>query len=284
MADFQNFMNRPMPIDESGNAAERYIQEYPFDYQSTYLETVARGWEQNEEQLLKHYNKIKEEALTGIVDYENPEDLPISFDSGGIAGAIKKAGTSAMAQAGKPNILDNPNFKKWFGNSKVVDESGKPLTVYHGTSDNIKSFDLNHPNRKDTGWLGRGVYLTDSPSLASDYSLLKGGSSSPNVLPVHAKLENPYYATLADKERLMLKGKRGQEAADAWTEELKAKGHDGVILQYLAKDVGEKNVSREIVVFDPKQIKSIFNRGTYDPKDPDLLHAFMPPKLNKEDD
>jgi hypothetical protein len=33
-------------------------------------------------------------------------------------------------------------FKKWFGNSKVVDESGKPLVVYHGTraSDDFKAF------------------------------------------------------------------------------------------------------------------------------------------------
>jgi hypothetical protein len=28
---------------------------------------------------------------------------------------------------------DTPAFKKWFGDSKVVDEAGKPLVVYHGT-------------------------------------------------------------------------------------------------------------------------------------------------------
>ena len=29
---------------------------------------------------------------------------------------------------------DTPEFKKWFGDSKVVDENGKPLVVYHNTS------------------------------------------------------------------------------------------------------------------------------------------------------
>ena len=28
---------------------------------------------------------------------------------------------------------ESPWFKEWFGNSKVVDEAGKPLKVYHGT-------------------------------------------------------------------------------------------------------------------------------------------------------
>lgn len=34
---------------------------------------------------------------------------------------------------------DNPNFKKWFKNSAVVDKSGKPLILHHGS----KSKDLN---------------------------------------------------------------------------------------------------------------------------------------------
>ena len=37
--------------------------------------------------------------------------------------------------------LDNPAFLRWFGQSKVVDESGEPLVVYHGTPDQYK-FDV----------------------------------------------------------------------------------------------------------------------------------------------
>jgi hypothetical protein len=32
-----------------------------------------------------------------------------------------------------PSPPDNPAFRRWFGHSKVVDASGEPLVVYHGT-------------------------------------------------------------------------------------------------------------------------------------------------------
>ena len=34
----------------------------------------------------------------------------------------------------------NDNFKKWFGDSKVVDDNGKPKNVYHGS--NINDIDI----------------------------------------------------------------------------------------------------------------------------------------------
>ena len=47
---------------------------------------------------------------------------------------------------GKP-IANNPeslkNFWNWFGNSKVVDSSSKPMVVYHGTSESFSTFDKN---------------------------------------------------------------------------------------------------------------------------------------------
>jgi len=36
---------------------------------------------------------------------------------------------------------ETPEFKRWFGDSKVVDEGGKPLAVYHGTDAAIERFD-----------------------------------------------------------------------------------------------------------------------------------------------
>jgi len=37
---------------------------------------------------------------------------------------------------------ETPAFKRWFGDSKVVDENGKPLVVYHGTNRDFDAFDL----------------------------------------------------------------------------------------------------------------------------------------------
>lgn len=32
------------------------------------------------------------------------------------------------------------NFRNWFGDSKVVDENGKPIVVYHGTDKKFRVF------------------------------------------------------------------------------------------------------------------------------------------------
>ncbi|MGB2166377.1 MAG: hypothetical protein ACPH3M_04015, partial [Candidatus Puniceispirillales bacterium] len=57
---------------------------------------------------------------------------------------------------------DSPYFKKWFGKSKVVDENGKPLVVYHGTDRNFDSFDTNAEGSYQSNLLtrfGDVVYL-----------------------------------------------------------------------------------------------------------------------------
>jgi len=125
-------------------------------------------------------------------------------------------------------------------------DRGGLATFYHGTRDSIGGFDLGHPNRKDAGWLGRGVYLTNDPVLARNYAERKKGPGAPTVLPLHIKLENPYHATSAEKQGLRFSA---PEEIARWTDRLIAKGHDGVVL-----DLG--NGTHEIAVFDPANIRS----------------------------
>ena len=159
--------------------------------------------------------------------------------------------------------LDTPEFKKFFGKSKLKNADGTPQIVYHGTTDNIDSFDLNHPKRLDTGWLGTGVYVTDNENLAKYYANLKksrqiqgripsDGSIEPTVMPLYVRLENPYKATLDDKELV----KSGQVSAEQFKDNLIAQGYDGAIMPVLD--------GNEIVVFDNKAVKSTFNSGTWD--------------------
>lgn len=57
-----------------------------------------------------------------------------------------------------PNV-ESQEFKNWFGNSKVVDESGKPLMVYHGSpSAGFESFEGNY------------IFTTSDKSVASHYA------------------------------------------------------------------------------------------------------------------
>ena len=210
----------------------------------------------------------------------------VAFDAGQIKSAT---GNSGAFDPANPRInfsvrradrqTETSAFKRWFGESKVADQKGSPLVVYHGTSDDIEIFDLDHPNRKDSGWLGTGVYLTSDPGLASAYSSLKAGRAGRNVMPLYARLENPYYASLEEKRRIQFASQNksrdeGRRIADEWTRDLIAKGHDGVILQYDPKDVGDANASTEYVVFDRAAVKSATgNSGAFDPADPRIQYS-----------
>jgi hypothetical protein len=59
------------------------------------------------------------------------------------------------------NMADTPAFKTWFGNSKVVDKSGKPLRVYHGTTHNFSVFGYGNGDKE--GYHGAANYFTSSP-------------------------------------------------------------------------------------------------------------------------
>ena len=131
-----------------------------------------------------------------------------------------------------PNIIMGPerveNFQNWFKNSKVVDDYGRPLTLYHGTTHDFNKFD---PGVSDNeGYFGSAIYMTTSPDDASE----NYGASGPDlknriekraeeinaeldigveakerainelmgpaerVIPVHAAVQNPVYLNKSD--------------------------------------------------------------------------------------
>ena len=89
---------------------------------------------------------------------------------------------------------DTPEFKRWFGDSKVVKEDGSPKVVYHGT----KNFEGNEfkPSKKvNRNGNIDGYYFTTDPNEASEYStglekdaLVEGSE----VIPVYLSIKNPF--------------------------------------------------------------------------------------------
>ncbi len=165
------------------------------------------------------------------------------------------------ADAGASAFVDGQQVV-FEGTAGPVGEGGRPLVVYHGTRDDIQAFDLNHPNRKDRGWLGRGVYASSSRERAELYADQKRGDGAPNVMPVYMAVRNPYMATEQDKARLM---KASQQAIDNFTQALKDQGYDGVVMPTPEGDI-------ELVAFDATQVKSaIGNDGSFDANDPSTV-------------
>lgn len=92
-------------------------------------------------------------------------------------------------------------FKDWFGDwennpseaSKVVDENGEPLVVYHYTTEHFNTFDLSFFGQSDSGDLGEGFYVTPiSPEedTKKHYDYFTKGYGN-IIMPLFVNIKNP---------------------------------------------------------------------------------------------
>lgn len=222
-------------------------------------------------------------------------------------GTTEAGAAESDTAAGKVERTDSPQFRKWFGDSKVVDADGAPLVVYHGTGRDIDAH--------------RGiVWGSATPELANEYAELRGDQGgAANVQPLYMRIEKPFDADkLKDNRDLTADGfaaavvaqapaldadavagfvrriragarteesgpsysphdfwqaprdKFGADGAAAITELLRAAGFDGVSYT----ELGHKTFG----ALTPGQVKSATgNRGTFDGTDPDIRHSLNEP-------
>lgn len=57
-------------------------------------------------------------------------------------------------------MQENNNLQEWFGKSKVINASGDPRIIYHGTHSAFNIFDIRHSDANS--FFGRGFYFTDA--------------------------------------------------------------------------------------------------------------------------
>lgn len=188
------------------------------------------------------------------------------------AGPVNVRLTRRFAQAG---ATASDAFKRWFGNSKVVDKNGKPLVVYHGTDQDLdvlkSSKQLEREGVREVGYTN-GIYAAANPAYAGRYGVGKEGA---NVMPVYLSMKNPKVLEYNAFQRIVAKltgytDSKSKELArsiavtDRDLAEYKRQGYDGLINKELD----------EYVVFDSTQVKSaIGNIGTYDPTNPNIRYS-----------
>jgi hypothetical protein len=137
-----------------------------------------------------------------------------------------------------------PEFRRWFGQSKVVDGQGKPLVVYHQTGAKFNKF-----NPKKAA-MGGTFWFTSSKAALESGEIYSNGRGQ--IMDLYLSIKNP--AGWKEYERLGI-----------W--ELKSRGYDGVALP----DGDETTY----IAFSPTQIKSATaNRGSFDPENPDIRYSF----------
>lgn len=250
-------------------------------------------------------------------------------------------------------VVDTPEFKAWFGDSKVVDEEGKPRVVYHGTVKSFNKFSENKLGSKSDHPVSKlGFYFDETSRGAAEYA--KGTKG--NIMPVYLSINNPYeisasnfiknwleygresYEKAIEKIKDKFEGTDFQIEFSGWDEfirnqgdeisreflpqslqialdkfdeskekyenydwrdlfdsnelasKVKAfkqtlvkKGYDGIIIHpdFLQGDEWPELQNKQYIAFYPNQIKSVFNRGTFDPNNPNILFQLAKPEAAK---
>ncbi|MGH8172173.1 MAG: hypothetical protein ACREPX_03435, partial [Rhodanobacteraceae bacterium] len=91
------------------------------------------------------------------------------------AGSEKAGGAREEVRASdRSEVTETAAFKSWFGESKVVDKSGDPLVVYHGSA---RPERIGSRFRSKRATSGPMAFFTDDPKIASNYSTSKNDTS-----------------------------------------------------------------------------------------------------------
>lgn len=177
-------------------------------------------------------------------------------------------GQRQTVRGGAPAFMRGDDaFRRWFGDSKVVDAEGKPLVVYHGTTRDFSEF------KTQRGLGGAvGFWFASTPEAGSRYAEPRMADDTANVRPVYLALTNPaMFDDYAAFQAAVAESGAGayESRAKALRRKLEGRGHDGIVIRESETDGAGRRT--DYVAFHPEQIKSaIGNRGTYDPTNPDI--------------
>jgi|GEM_PF-2016474 len=154
-----------------------------------------------------------------------------------------------LAPNGKPSNLDRklharvrtPEFKAWFGDSKVVDAEGRPLVMYHGTDRPFTKVNMKKG--------AQGVFWVASDRAAVENGEV-GAAGTGTIMELYARIENP--AGWKEYEKFSIG-------------ELQGRGFDGAVLP-------DPDGTFVAIVFDPNQVKSATrNSGAFSTENDSLL-------------
>jgi len=218
--------------------------------------------------------KPKNRILKLLADLMLPSDpADAAGDLAGPMMAAERVGAKAIKGVA-PEAVEA--FKRWFGKSKVVDEAGEPLRVFHGTQRTQDSWkngagDVFKPTK--TGALGPGNYVAISSKNASDYAnIIRRGKDDavPSMMPLYASVKNPLKISdvNASSEELFKRfDPSGKLSDDEVLQKVKDAGYDAV----WAVKQGEINV------LNSNQLKSATgNSGAFDMTDPNIIKSLVP--------
>jgi hypothetical protein len=241
----------------------------------------------NQTMTFRRLNAAVDEYVGG--DYQKSMDLMtrMNEESNRRADEVESRPAAMRGEAPKTGRATEA-FDRWFGNSKVVDESGNPLVVSHITK--VKGINVFDPNYKtELSSMGFHFGSKDQAEFrGKQYDFKSKGE--PEVGQYYLSIKNPLrvshmasYAPDHLADQMMDMGVLDEDAyADIQSEAkydsvetgdrlvniLKDQGYDGLVYENEKEGEGDS-----FVPFEPTQIKSATgNIGTYDPKNADIRY------------
>jgi len=191
-------------------------------------------------------------------------------------------------------LIGTDEFKQWFRNSKLINEDGSPMTLYHITKG---KFDAFKPGGHDPEISGKAIWLGDDREyLPANHNVRKNSrdlfdpenfQQDTHIIPVHARMERPLWIDEPEMREWAVSAFPGGKnfpylMPDDAVKAVKDEGYDGIIW---SKDAFGKphpdtppewHPRSEYIVFEPEQIKSaISNTGEFSLTDPRLIRSLI---------
>jgi len=179
------------------------------------------------------------------------------------------------------------NFKKAFGESKLVNPDGSPTIQYHGSAKKFDTFDESKFQLGDAGYSGQGIYTTPSKVSANSYALSSArnhiGDIEPTIYELYGQANNPISSSNLIREgkgRDIFNFHRKSNGKGNLTPEESLMEFDVSISDQLpnVQNIRPWHDARELVFSSNKQLKSaVGNNGMFDMTNPNIYKGLVPP-------
>ena len=263
MSGFLNVRNPRMVVDNSNLEEEQGehdgVIDNTFGKRHGGLMIQSRAGESAMQVMVYNPNQIK--SATDNTGSFEPTDPDIRYrvtpEQDEEYMAAVEAGDMEKAQQ-----MVKDAFKAAFPNTKVVDENGEPMVVYHGTNKQVNEFNIDSNKVNNTVGDPDGFYFTNDFGQAGNYSrasVKKTGEGKFNVQAAFLNLRNPVDATEAwrkNKKKSLDKRKTYSEVKRSVYNTFDADVNDGYMIT-------SNNNAWEYVAISPNQVKSA-DPVTYD--------------------
>ena len=196
-----------------------------------------------------HLRRLVRSILLETADDSNPaEELPYTeYTETGFPTAppfLPPVPQAPVPDAESETRRRKSNLMMWFGDSKIRRADGSPLHMYHGTNAGFTTFKV-----APGGMYGPGIYFTDSPDIANNYTQSTGGygrqeslddpwQPTPNVMPVYLRITRPYVIDARNNTSSFI----GELA--------RGHGYDGIVVRAPGRPF------MIVAAFSPNQVKS----------------------------